>query len=176
MTIFIFFNFSKTLRTSILGLLIILGLISVGCSFPRIIILEDKLKPEEHIALGIIYEQKGQLDDAIKEYEAALKKAPIAFFYLGNAYFHKNDLEKSEEYYKKAIDAIPEHADSYNNLAWLYYIKGVNLKEAESLAEKALSLNPKKEDIYLDTLDKIRKKGNFKNNNQRIQGDVDNEQ
>lgn len=157
---FIFFNHSKIIIT----LILIFCLILYGCSLPRIIVLKDTLAPEEHIALGIIYEQKGLYDEAIKEYSAALKKAPEAFFYLGNAYFQKKDFEKSEEYYKRAIDAIPEHADAHNNLAWLYYTQGINIEEAESLAEKALILNPKRKDVYLDTLDKIRDIKSPKNN------------
>ena len=48
------------------------------------------------------------------------------------------------------------NADAYNNLAWLYYTKKENLDEAESLAAKAIELNPEKRDVYQDTLDKIR--------------------
>ncbi|MBW1796046.1 MAG: tetratricopeptide repeat protein [Deltaproteobacteria bacterium] len=48
------------------------------------------------------------------------------------------------------------NADAYNNLAWLYYVKGKNLDEAERLAQKALELNPSKKNIYSDTLEKIR--------------------
>jgi len=49
-----------------------------------------------------------------------------------------------------------QNADACNNLAWLYYTKRENLDEAESLAMKAMELNPSKENIYGDTLEKIR--------------------
>ncbi len=135
--------------------LITFCLLISGCSFPRIIFLDDKLAPDEHIALGVAYEQKGQFEDAIKLYESASRKNPLAYFYLGNAYFQKNDLESAEKYYKKSIRNNPSHADTYNNLAWLYYVKRENLDEAESLAKKALELNPEKKEVYLDTLEKI---------------------
>lgn len=147
--------FSK-LRFYIAVLLIAFVFLACGCSLPRIIILDDKLTPEEHIALGAAYEKKGLLDIAIKEYEAAAKKNPIAFLYLGNAYFLKNDFDSAEKYYKKTIKDKPEHADAYNNLAWMYYIKRENLAEAESLAVKAVELNPEKKEVYMDTLEKIR--------------------
>lgn len=146
----------RRVRVYITAIFIAAYLLFSGCSLPRIIILDDKLTPEEHIALGAAYEKKGLFDNAIKEYEAAAKKNPIAFLYLGNAYFLKNDFDSAEKYYKKTIKEKPEHADAYNNLAWMYYIKRENLVEAESLAVKAVELNPEKKEVYLDTLEKIR--------------------
>jgi len=118
--------------------------------------IQDPLTPEEHLNLGVAYEKKGELDLAIREYESAAKRLPMANFYLGNAYFLKNEFEIASDYYKKAIDKDSQNADAYNNLAWLYYIKRENLDEAEILVLRALELNPQKETIYRDTLDKIR--------------------
>lgn len=127
-----------------------------GCSSFRIIAFKDPLTPEEHLNLGVAYEKKGELDHAIKEYELASKRLPLAYLYLGNVYFQKNEFEKAEKYYKKAMKKTPKNGDVYNNLAWLYYTKRVNLDEAEKMALKAIELNPSKERIYKDTLGKIR--------------------
>ncbi|MEW5806623.1 MAG: tetratricopeptide repeat protein [Acidobacteriota bacterium] len=127
-----------------------------SCSLPRIIITRDPLTPEEHINLGVAYEKKGELDNALGEYLKASRKLPIASLYMGNIYFQKGDMKKAEQSYRKAIRKIPQNADAYNNLAWLYYSKKENLEEAEELARKALSLDPSKSAIYLDTLEKIR--------------------
>ncbi len=121
-------------------------------------IVKDPLSPEEHINLGVAYEKKGEYDLAIREYKAASKNLSIAFFYLGNACFKKGDYRETERYYKLSIQKNPEHADSFNNLAWLYYTEGINLNEAERLVLKAIRLNPKRKKIYMDTLQKIRKK------------------
>lgn len=129
---------------------------SVSCSSFRIIVLKDPLTPEEHLNLGVAYEQKGELDHAMKEYQLASKKLPIAYLYLGNGHFKKNEFPKAETYYKKAIKKEPNNADAHNNLAWLYYTTRKNLAEGERLALKAIELNPAKEDIYRDTLEKIR--------------------
>lgn len=126
-----------------------------GCSISKTIISRDPLTPEEHLNLGVAYERKGELDLAIREYKLASKKLPLAYFYLGNAYFLKNELEIAKDYYKEAIKKDPSNADAYNNLAWLYYIKKENLDEAEILAQTAIKLNPKKENIFRDTLEKI---------------------
>ena len=119
-------------------------LLFFACAFPRIIVLDDPLSPEEHLNLGVTYEQNKEFDSALKEYEKASKKLTIAYLYMGNIYFLKNDYEKAESFYRKTIDKDPKNADAYNNLAWLYYIKRENLDEAEDLALKAIELDPLK--------------------------------
>ncbi|MGQ9570463.1 MAG: tetratricopeptide repeat protein [Thermodesulfovibrionales bacterium] len=132
-----------------------------GCSFPKLVVLDDPLSPEEHLNLGVAYEQKGELDNALKEYKVASKKLPLAYLYIGNVYFQKSEYEEAEAYYRKAIKEDPANADAYNNLAWLYFTRKENLDEAEKLALRAMELNPVKKEIYLDTLEKIRV---FRNN------------
>jgi tetratricopeptide (TPR) repeat protein len=135
---------------------IFLIILLAGCSLPRIIVLDDPLTPEEHVNLGVAYENKGELDNALKEYEKASGKLPVAYLYMGNIYLKKNDLGEAGRYYKQAIKKEPRNADARNNLAWLYYLKKENLDEAESLALKAIELNPSREALYRDTLDRIR--------------------
>lgn len=134
-----------------------------GCSSFKIIVLKDPLTPEEHLNLGVAYEQKGELDHAIKEYQLASKKLPVAYLYLGNAHFQKNDFQKAKSYYMKTIKKEPRNADAYNNLAWLYFTRRENLEEGERLALKAIELNPTKGPIYKDTLEKIRELRNLQN-------------
>ena len=128
-----------------------------SCSFPRIAILSDPLSPEEHINLGLAYEKEGDIDNAVSEYKEAAKKLPIANLYMANLFFNQDQLEKAEYYYKKAIQEDGKNGDAYNNLAWLYYVKGENLEEAEQLAEKAIGVQPEKKSCYQDTIEKIRK-------------------
>jgi tetratricopeptide (TPR) repeat protein len=129
---------------------------ALGCSFPRIIVLRDPLTPEEHLNLGVTYEQQGDFDNAIKEYHRAAKNLPRANLYLGNVHFQKKEWKEAENFYRKAIEAEPDNADARNNLAWLYYTRKEKLDQAERLAQKAMELNPAKGDVYRDTLEKIR--------------------
>jgi tetratricopeptide (TPR) repeat protein len=131
-------------------------LIYAGCALPRFTILTDPLSPEEHLDLGIAYEKSGEFDNAIQEYTAAAKKYPVALLYLGNAHFQKNEWDVAEKYYRRAIKKQAHNADAYNNLAWLYYVQGKNLDEAESLVLRAMELNPSQSYTYKDTLERIR--------------------
>jgi tetratricopeptide (TPR) repeat protein len=136
---------------------IVLPFCIASCSLPRIVVLDDPLSPEEHLNLGVTYEMNGELDNALEEYKKASKTIPRAYTYIGNILFKKGELKDAEVYYKKAIKQAPYPADACNNLAWLYYMEMKNLDEAEELALKALHLDPSKQDIYQDTLEKIRK-------------------
>jgi tetratricopeptide (TPR) repeat protein len=131
-------------------------LLLCSCTFPRIIVIEDPLTPEEHLNLGVTYEKNREFDNALKEYHAASEKMPLAYLYIGNVYFQKEELGKAESFYRKAIERDPSIADAYNNLAWLYCLKRERLDEAERLVMKAIELNPSKKNIYEDTARKIR--------------------
>jgi len=141
-------------RKTLSALLVALALSS--CSLPRMVVLHDPLTPEEHINLGVSYERKGELDAALAQYEAASANLPIAYLYIGNIYFQKNDSGNAERSYRKAIE-ITGDARAYNNLAWLYYTRGEHLEEAERMARKAVEMSPESSD-FRDTLEKIRKK------------------
>lgn len=126
-----------------------------SCS--HLIILRDPLTPEEHIKLGVSYEQKGELDAAIDQYSRAVKedkKNTAAWLFMGNTWFEKKDFAKAEEAYRKALAVSPTNAEACNNLAWLLYTKKSNLDEARALALKATQLAPSNTD-YKDTLNKI---------------------
>ena len=149
----------KMKRLPFLGFLAFCSIIFLtACSLPKIIILKDPLTPEEHLNLGVAYERRGEYDPAIREFQLAAKKLPIALLYLGNAYFLKNDWEQAEAYFKKAIGKDAKNAAAHNNLAWLYFQTGKNLEQAEALAQRALELDPSKSSIYRDTLEKVREK------------------
>lgn len=125
-----------------------------GCAFPKIIVVKDPLTPEEHVSLGMAYEQKKEYDLAIKEYEAAAAKMKSARLYLANARFLNHQPDQAEALYREIVKDDPQNADACNNLAWLLYTRKKNLPEAREFALKAISLNPQNAE-YRDTLEKI---------------------
>jgi len=140
------------LRRLILGTLSLFlsGLLS--CS--HIVILHDPLSAEEHNDLGVVYEQKGEMDAAIREYRAALKKRrdfPTAKVNLGNVCFKQKDYAAAEKLYAEVLNSDSTQADAGNNLAMLYLETGRHLDTAWRLAERCIRLVPK-ESRYYDTL------------------------
>lgn len=82
---------------------------------------------KEHFDKGVQYSLKGQLDDAIKEYEAVLTynpKSSEAHNNLGFAYFDRGDIDKAIEHQKKAVEANPNLANGYYGLALALEKKG----------------------------------------------------
>ena len=132
-----------------------------GCSsLPKIIILNDPLKAQEHADLASIYEEKGEYDLAIREGEEAIKmdsrnmKALIA---VGNSHLQKGSYDKAERFYKKAMKIEPKNGTLLNNTAMLYLFTG-RLEEAERLAREAISTNSPHVGYYYDTLGKVYEK------------------
>jgi len=140
---------------------IVVAVALAACSVPRVVLLHDPLTPEEHLNLGVSYENRGEFEAALREYKAATRKLPVAYLYLGNVYFQQNDFYAAEGCYKKAVKKTRDPR-AYNNLAWLYYLKNENLQEAERLAETAVELSPGSHD-FMDTLSKIREKRERRN-------------
>jgi tetratricopeptide (TPR) repeat protein len=138
-------------------LVAVLALIS-GCSLPRITVLGDALSPEEHLKLGMAYENKKEYDLAAAEYTTASRSLPVAYLFLGNVLFLQGKYTEAEQRYRRTITELPEDPRPYNNLAWLYYTQGIKLEEAENLARRAVALAPAGEDTpYRDTLNQILK-------------------
>jgi len=119
---------------------------------PRLIVLHDPLTLDEHITLGLSYENKGENDLALQEYNKAIKMSDNdfrPFFYAGNAYYKKNEYKLAEKYYNKALKIAPDNGDVHNNLAWVYLDTG-RYDEAGMAAEMAVGI--KRSPYYLNTL------------------------
>ena len=82
---------------------------------------------KEHFDKGVQFSLKGQLDDAIKEYEAVITynpKSAEAHNNLGFAYFDKGDIDKAIEHQKMAVEVNPNLANGYYGLALALESKG----------------------------------------------------
>ena len=107
------------------------------------------------VAVGM--EDKGQLDDAAREYRRILGLHPdssIAWTNLGNVEAKRKNVAAAEEAFRKAIAVDSTSADALNNLAWLLY-EQKRLEEAEPLARRAVATPAADAWTRLDTLARI---------------------
>jgi tetratricopeptide (TPR) repeat protein len=140
-----------------LGALLLAVLIGVSACgrVPRIIVLEDPLSAEEHVALGVAYERKGELAPAAREYERALKKES-GFFQarvnLGNVRLAEKRYDAARDEYRKALDLRPGSPEATNNLAWAAILSGSGREDALRRMETVLSDPALRSPPLLDTL------------------------
>lgn len=143
------------LRPVLLSLLVVLWL--CGCSLPRIIVLNDPLDARQHNDLGVAYQQRGESDLALREYDRAAKLEPQwarPLINRGNVLAEQGEWRQAEKSYRQALRREPGNDEAMNNLAWVL-LQAEKTKEALAWAEKAVAANPR-EPAYLDTLAEIR--------------------
>lgn len=127
-----------------------------GCTLPRIIVLNDPLDAREHNDLGVSYQQRSELDLAIREYERAAEldadwARPI--LNRGNVHAVRGEWSLAEKYYRLALRREPGSAEAMNNLAWVLLQAG-ETADALDWARKAVAVDSR-EPAYLDTLAEI---------------------
>ncbi len=99
---------------------------------------------------GIAYLNKGDIGQAISDYNKAIKFNPEyanAYNNRGNAYIKKGNFDQSIADCNKAIELDPKHAEAYNNRGIAYLKKG-NFDQAISDCNKVTEINPKHADVY----------------------------
>ena len=112
---------------------------------------------------GHTYEKRGNLDQAISDYNRALEIDPNysdAYLNRGNAYQKRGNLAQAIPDYNKIIEMNPNYFKAYNSRGVAYQKKG-NLDAAISDYSKALELNSDFPDAYNNRANAYRNKGNF---------------
>jgi predicted TPR repeat methyltransferase len=111
------------------------------------------MKPDNaktYYNLGIVFYEKKQFDDAITDFQKALRLNPefaAAYSGLGNCFKEKGLLDEAVYFYQKALQAAPNRAETYYNLGIVLKEKGL-FNEAISAYQKAIQLNPDSVDAY----------------------------
>ncbi len=143
-------------RALTLVTLLLLAATALGCGHvPKIIVLEDPLSAEEHIALGVAYERKGELSLAAREYERALAKDKSSFqarVNLGNVRLAEKRYDPARREYLEALSLRPADPEATNNLAWAAILSGSGREEALRRMEAVLSDPKRRTPPLLDTL------------------------
>lgn len=139
------------------ALLFLLGLGSAGCCghLPKIIILEDPLSADEHVALGVAYERNGELSLAAREYERALGKDKASFrarLNLGNVHLAEGRHDRARDAYRAALALRPGDPDATNNLAWAAILSGSGREDALRRMEAVTADPARRTPPLLDTL------------------------
>jgi Tfp pilus assembly protein PilF len=122
----------------------------------------NALSPEEHVSLGMSYEQKGEREAALIQYQAAVqgdRRYAEGWLALGNLAFNEGRLKDAEKAFRKARKVSPRHAGAANNLAMTILARGGRLAEAEALASEALLQSGPLKPYALDTLAQVYLKG-----------------
>jgi tetratricopeptide (TPR) repeat protein len=102
----------------------------------------NKMRPR--LKLGIAFTDQGRIDEAIREYQTAIKLKPDfadAYFNLGAAYFAKNRIDEAINEYQSAIKLNSDYVKPHNNLGNAYIAQG-RIDEAIREYQTALKLKP----------------------------------
>ena len=94
--------------------------------------------------VGEAYDKLGKYDEAIVEFEGALKIQPDYFFglnNLGNIYGKQRKLPQAIVYFQKALEQKPDYSPAHYNLARAFHLTGKRQEAAESY-RKAIKSNP----------------------------------
>jgi len=100
--------------------------------------------------IGIIYESKGLIDNAIENYKKAVVANPfsaVAHYNLGLSFSKNGMIEEAIKEYKDALRINPNYSDACNNLGNLYIKKG-DFELAVNEFLKAISIEPYNPDSY----------------------------
>jgi protein O-mannosyl-transferase len=94
--------------------------------------------------VGEAYDKLGKYDEAIIEFEGALKINPNYFFglnNLGNIYGKQRKLPEAIDYFQRALEQKPDYSPAHYNLARAFHLTGKRQEAAESY-RKAIKSNP----------------------------------
>ncbi len=109
--------------------------------------LTTKEQVKSTFDLAFAYSQAGEINEAIKEYKAALALDPQnldVMLELGSAYRRAKLFAEARELYDKLIAADPDNTRAYGNLGNVYLDEG-NIEEAVANYEKMAARSSDKE-------------------------------
>lgn len=85
---------------------------------------EPAISYDEYLQLGINYETKGELSNAIDSYKKAAELSPkdyVPYSNIGSAYYSLKKFPEAETAFLKAIELTPNNVSVYTKLYDLYY-------------------------------------------------------
>jgi eukaryotic-like serine/threonine-protein kinase len=107
-------------------------------------VANDPQNPDARVTLGELRRLTGRLDDASKEYNAALVQQPNnadAILGLAETYKAAGKLKEAEGAYKRSIELQPNYWAGYNRLG-VFYFSHAHYSEAAEMFSKVVQLVP----------------------------------
>uniref|UniRef100_Q01XI3 Tetratricopeptide TPR_2 repeat protein n=1 Tax=Solibacter usitatus (strain Ellin6076) TaxID=234267 RepID=Q01XI3_SOLUE len=130
------------------------GDLDLALSTAQAILNDIPQDPKNLIFMGQLLEQKGQMEQAIVQYDRARQLAPkdglVAARY-GLALVNTGRTRDGIAALRESVRLQPESPLLMNNLAWYLAVAGTNLDEAQSLAQRAAQKEPANS-TFSDTL------------------------
>jgi tetratricopeptide (TPR) repeat protein len=111
--------------------------------------------------LGVVLFQKGQVDEAVAQYQKALEINPnyvAAHYNLGNALFQKGQLDEALAQYQKAVEINPNDAEAHVNLGNALF-QNEQLDAALAQFQKAIEINPNDAETHYNLGNALFQKG-----------------
>lgn len=108
----------------------------------------DEFLADARVSRGLVYTQLGRLDDAARDFQAALELAPEhpeAHDGAGRLYRNQARFEAAEAAFRRAIEYAPEDRRFHDDLGELYFHLG-RYQEAEQAFAQSVALAP--ESVY----------------------------
>jgi protein O-mannosyl-transferase len=96
--------------------------------------------PWSHNNMGYVYQQEGNSEEAIREYERAIELKPnmlSSYNNLGSIYYSLGKNEEAIAVYKRLLEINPRYIKAYNNLGSIYSSMG---RKEEALAAVKTSI------------------------------------
>ncbi|MCC6219777.1 MAG: tetratricopeptide repeat protein [Deltaproteobacteria bacterium] len=104
---------------------------------------------EAHYNLGLNLAKANQVDEAIKEFDVAIKGRKEGDFLIGlaNAYVQKKEFSRAREIYEDALKLEPSSTKATQGLA-LAYVSSEDFEKAEDVLRAAIQQNPDDAESY----------------------------
>ena len=140
-----------------IGVSVLVVFLTIGLCYSVAWGVFDKSRAVVHCDKGNSYQDKGQWDKAIAEYNEAIKLDPKfaeAYMTRGNVYLQKGQFDQAFSDFSKAIEINPKLAGAYMTRAMAYWYNGEYDKAWED-AHNAQSLGGQVNPVFLENLQNL---------------------
>jgi tetratricopeptide (TPR) repeat protein len=111
--------------------------------------LPSTASAEGLIAVALQLEQIGDMDTALRVYQAVIKQWPkkdVAIFGAGNSAYARGYFDQADVFFSQYLERNPRSAEAWNNLSYTLAELGCT-KEAKTAINCALKLDPENNNL-----------------------------